>query len=297
MAASNDRSMWGEAWRLSRKQAGVVSGEQLRALGYTKGAIRHRIERGRLFPLWPDVFAVGRRDVPDRGLWLGATLACGEDSALSHESGAALMRIRAGGTDPVHVSVSGERARLAGIRCHRRDPMPPTIEIGGIRVIDPLWTIIDLAAHLDPEPLTRAVNEADRLGLVDHGDLASLVESLKNRRGLRKLRTLLGDYTRTDSDLERRFLRLAKRARMPVPQTQAEIDGMRLDFYWPELRLVVETDGLTYHRTPAQQAADRKRDQVLTAAGLRCVRFPNQQIREDPDDVVEILCRLRQQLQ
>jgi very-short-patch-repair endonuclease len=58
---------------------------------------------------------------------------------------------------------------------------------------------------------------------------------------------------------------------------------------------VIETDGLAYHRTPAQQAADRKRDQALTAAGLRCVRFPNQQVRDEPDEVVGILERLAEQ--
>ena len=32
------------------------------------------------------------------------------------------------------------------------------------------------------------------------------------------------------------------------------VNGFRVDFYWPDLGLVVETDGLRYHRTPAQQA-------------------------------------------
>ena len=37
-------------------------------------------------------------------------------------------------------------------------------------------------------------------------------------------------------------------------------------------RLVVETDGLRYHRTPAQQSRDRRRDQAHTAAGLTPLR-------------------------
>jgi very-short-patch-repair endonuclease len=35
------------------------------------------------------------------------------------------------------------------------------------------------------------------------------------------------------------------------------VNGYRIDFYWPDLELVVETDGLRYHRTPEQQAKDR----------------------------------------
>jgi very-short-patch-repair endonuclease len=59
---------------------------------------------------------------------------------------------------------------------------------------------------------------------------------------------------RLRSQLERRFLPLARKAGLPRPRTQQQLNGYRVDFYWPELKLVVETDGLTYHRTPAQQA-------------------------------------------
>ena len=51
-----------------------------------------------------------------------------------------------------------------------------------------------------------------------------------------------------------------------------------VDFYWPELGLVVETDGLRYHRTPSQQARDRLRDQAHAAAGLTAIRFTHEQV-------------------
>ena len=52
---------------------------------------------------------------------------------------------------------------------------------------------------------------------------------------------------------------------------------------------MVETDGLTYHRTPAEQKADRERDQDHTAAGLTPVRFTHAQIKYEPERVVAIL--------
>lgn len=116
-----------------------------------------------------------------------------------------------------------------------------------------------------------------------------MVESSRGRRGIRKLRILLGTYSRTDSNLERRFLKLVDRANLPRPQTQTWIEGFRVDFFWPDLRLVIETDGLTYHRTPAQQAVDRRRDQALTAAGLTCLRLTNAQVRLEAEAVIEIL--------
>jgi very-short-patch-repair endonuclease len=64
------------------------------------------------------------------------------------------------------------------------------------------------------------------------------------------------------------------------------VNGFRLDFYWPELGLIVETDGLRYHRTPAQQAKDRLRDQRLVASGFTVLRFTHAQVAFEPDDVI-----------
>jgi very-short-patch-repair endonuclease len=63
------------------------------------------------------------------------------------------------------------------------------------------------------------------------------------------------------------------------------VNGFKVDFYWPELGLVVETDGLRYHRTPAQQARDRFRDQAHATAGLTPLRFTHAQVRFEPGHV------------
>ena len=96
-------------------------------------------------------------------------------------------------------------------------------------------------------------------------------------------------FTLTDSELERRFLRLVRRAELPVPETQARIKGFRVDFVWAGLRLVVETDGLRYHRTVTQQAKDRARDQALVSVGFTVLRFTHAQVVYEPEQVVGIL--------
>jgi very-short-patch-repair endonuclease len=74
------------------------------------------------------------------------------------------------------------------------------------------------------------------------------------------------------------------------------VNGFRVDFYWPDLGLVVETDGLRYHRTPARQARDRRRDQTHTAAGLTPLRFTHAQVRHEPTHVRETLRRTASRL-
>jgi len=51
----------------------------------------------------------------------------------------------------------------------------------------------------------------------------------------------------------------------------------------------VETDGLRYHRTPAEQARDRLRDQAHTAAGLTPLRFTHDQVKYEPAQVRRVL--------
>jgi very-short-patch-repair endonuclease len=111
------------------------------------------------------------------------------------------------------------------------------------------------------------------------------------RPGVKRLSTMLDRRTfrMTRSELERAFLPIVRRVGLPVPVTKVYVNGFEVDFYWPELGLVVETDGLTYHRTPQEQARDRLRDQAHAAAGLQCLRFTHDQIAHDPGHVERIM--------
>jgi very-short-patch-repair endonuclease len=221
---------------------------------------------------------------------MAAVLAAGEGAVLSHESAAALWGIRKGGTDPIHVSIpSNRRIRLSGIQPHRRNPMPPATSKQNIPLSQPLFTLVDLAATLEPDPLEAAINEADKLNLVDPETLEQALDEMPKFPGVGKLRKILTRYTRTDSNLERRFLALLRKHRLPIPATQEHLGRGRIDFHWPELNLVVETDGLAYHRTPMQQLEDRRRDQAHAAAGRTQLRFANLQIRESTQEVAEVL--------
>jgi very-short-patch-repair endonuclease len=169
----------------------------------------------------------------------------------------------------------------------------------GIPVTTPTQTLIDLAVTLESRGLERAVNQADVLGLVDPATLLESLDGYTSREGVGRLRALLGRqvFRLTDSELERRFLRLVRDARVPVPQTGSRLNGFKVDFHWPDLGLIVETDGLRYHRTPAQQARDRERDQVHTAVGLTTLRFTHAQVYSDPELVLRTLQRVVRRLE
>ena len=124
------------------------------------------------------------------------------------------------------------------------------------------------------------------------------LNAIKHRPGAPKLRALLDrpTFILTDSRLERLFNPLARRAGLSKPLTQQFLNGFRVDFYWPDLGLVVETDGLRYHRTPVEQARDRLRDQVHTASGLTPLRFTHAQVHYEPGYVEATLAAVARRL-
>lgn len=182
---------------------------------------------------------------------------------------------------------------------HRRKDLGGAItRQGGIPVTNPVFTLVDLATCIDRIELEAAVNEADKVDLVTPEELRTALGEIGRRPGAKLLRDLLDrqTFTLTDSELERLFLRIVRRANMPPPATRVWLNGYKVDFYWPAFGLVVETDGLRYHRTAAQQLEDRRRDQAHAAAGLSTLRFTHAQVRFHPNHVqatLEAVIRIR----
>jgi very-short-patch-repair endonuclease len=170
--------------------------------------------------------------------------------------------------------------------------------VADVPVTSVVRTFIGVSAHLDSPRIERAVNEADRLGLIDPEALLAALELHSGKHGARSLRQVLGrrSFRLTDSELERRFLTLVGEVGLPTPLTGQRLNGFKVDFYWPEMGLVVETDVLRYHRTPAQQGRDRLRDQAHLAAGLTPLRFTHQQVRFKAEHVRHTLLAVANRL-
>jgi very-short-patch-repair endonuclease len=285
-------------WALVRRQHGVISRQQLRACGLRADAIKHRVAKGKLRPVARGVYAVGRPELTRYGLWMAAVLSCGPEAVLSHQSAAELWEIRTLKRGPIQVSVPIHvRRNRPGLTLFRRAVLPRAHR-HGIPVTPPAQTLIDLAAVLDDQgALDATINEADKKDLV-HPDQLHQAAQASRGAGAKRLRDLLDrqTFTLTDTELERRFLPIARRAGLPPPETQAWVSGHRVDFPWPDLGLVVETDGGRYHRTPAQQTTDRRRDQTHTASGLTPLRFTHAQVRYEPDHVQFTLVAVVQRL-
>jgi len=227
---------------------------------------------------------------------MAAVLACGPGAALSHRSAAALWGFGEEHRDYIDVSVRrGSEARLRGVRCHRRPTLPANAITTRLNIplTQPVQTFLDLARVTGPKTLERAINEADKRDVIDPDALRRALEEHAGEAGVRPLRRILDKHTfrLSDDELELLFRPLAAAAGLPTPLTKVEVNEFEVDFFWPDLGLVVETDGWRYHRTPAAQTRDALRFQTHTAAGLTPLRFSHWQVKYEPRHVLNILRR------
>jgi hypothetical protein len=281
---------------LAARQHGVVAVDQLIDAGLGPSPIHHRVLTGRLHRIHAGVYAVGHPSLSQRGRWMAALLACGEGALLSHRSAAELWGIDTYPDIRIDVTVADRSGRRrAGIAIHRPRSLleDDCTALAGIAVTTPARTILDLAGVIGPRRLERSFHEADRLGLLDPGMLASIFTRTTGRRGGRRLRALVaahhGPTPETRSALEHRFLRLCHHAGLPTPAVNVRVCDYEVDAVWPEQRLVVELDGYAFHHTRDVFEADRVRDAALQLAGYRILRVTHRRLVEEPSSIVETI--------
>jgi REase_MTES_1575 len=225
---------------------------------------------------------------------------------ISHLSAAALWRLREPMPAVIDVLVPCETGRrIDGIRARRcRYPHPGEItEHEGIPCTTPARTLVDLAGLLGRESLRRAVAQAAVQRLLDLEALDLALSSAKGRRGIRTLRDLLlpwGDagtrVPRLRSLLEARLFPALIEAGLPRPRCNVRMrvlgEPLEIDLLWEEQRVAIEADGEETHGTPAAFQSDRRRDQILAAAGYRTARITWRQLEDELHATVDRIAQI-----
>ncbi len=166
----------------------------------------------------------------------------------------------------------------------------------GIPVTSPFRTIFDLAAMAEMRELERAFHEAEAREVTDRVSLPLLLERYPGRRGVRKVRALLGlgaPVAITRNDFEEAFLVLVDAYGLPRPRMNADLSVrgrfFEIDALWEEQRFAVELDSRDIHGTRKRFESDRQRDRILVAEGWRAMRITWRQLQEEPKEIVRDL--------
>jgi len=285
---------------IASRQHGVIFLQQLVELGLSRRTIRWRVSSGRLHRIHQGVYAVGRPDLPIKGRWMAAVLACGGGAVLSHRSAATLLELLNVRGGKIEVAVPRRTPVVRpGLRVHRSTCLVPAdrVTVDRIPCTSVPSTLLALAATAPTNVLESACNEAEIKGVFDLRSIDQLLARRSGHPGASRLRAVLaiGDLgtDRTKSKLEKRFLRLARDTGLPAPTVNEWIsipgEEMRCDFVWHREKVIVEVDGWETHRTRRAFHDDRRRDQLLRLAGWEVLRFTDRDIGRDPDHVTKVV--------
>jgi very-short-patch-repair endonuclease len=282
---------------LAARQHGVVALTQLNELGLSAAGVRTRVAAGRLHRIHQGVHAVGRPDVTLDGRWMAAVRACGDGAVLSHRSAATLHGLLNARGGRIHVTVPWRTPiARAGICAHRSTCLDARdrTEVKGIPCTSVAATLLSLAAAAPTDVLESACARAEAGGVLDMGAIGELLTRRRAHPGSSRLRAVLEvdgmGLARTKSELEKRFLRLARETGLPTPTINAWMpipgEEMQCDFVWHRERLVVEIDGWETHRTRRAFRGDRRRDRLLRRDGWNVVRVTGDDLARDAGTIV-----------
>lgn len=264
---------------LAASQYGVVSRTQALASGLTPPAITRRLASGRFIRLHREVYALAGVPVSWRQTLLAAVLWGGPGSAASHRAAARLWKLDV--ADDLLEIITPRRLDSKKVKAHRHDPLPAQDLklIDGIPTTNIERTLMDLAAVVDIDALEDALDSALRKRLTTIARLRMRANQGSGRRGMNNLRRLISERTSegqpTQSRFETRLNRLLLDGGLPPLRQHTVWDGgefvARVDFCYPEAKLIVEADSYRWHSGKRAWQRDIERRNQLTTLGWQIV--------------------------
>lgn len=275
-------------------QGGVARRRDVLRAGMSRRRLARLLRQGRLRLLTPHLVTNVEQPAADEPL---RVLAVGLEATVSHTDAALLWGMELATTPELRtVTVGRDRSRLqrAGARVHRSDlSADERVVRDGLTVTTPLRTVLDLCRSLPRAEAVAAADSALRRGLVSVEELTTALCRLAPGPGRARVAAVLRLVDpQAGSVLESLCRVLLHEAGLAPTQTQLVVRSAygarigRVDFAWPEARLVVETDGFAFHSDRVSYRADRRRGNALVLAGWRVLRFSWEDVVHAPEDVV-----------
>jgi hypothetical protein len=241
-----------------------------------------------------------------RGIYQAATLPSLEPAAInamamtpSHQTAAAWWGADMPFESPPHATVPRNRRRRTrwdGLTVHRADLSCRDIAtFRGVQLTTATRTVVDIARCA---PITEAVAIGDslcRLGRTTKLEVEQAAAGLPNgvgRPAARRVAALLDPLAESVFESMTRVQIVTAGLPAPVLQYSVVCDGRwlaRVDFAWPEQRVILECDGFEFHGSREAFERDRRRWNELTRAGWRVIVVTWRQIVADPTYVARVI--------
>jgi very-short-patch-repair endonuclease len=275
---------------------GVATREQLLATMNPKTLARH-VAAGAIVRVWHGVYGLVEPDLPGRLAAL--ELAVGRPIVACMHTAATLYGFDNDDTTRVHVLDPGVRVRPnSSLMVHQRLDAPLK-RIHGRLATAPAWTAVEVSRTQWRPRALATLDAALRSETCDRAGLAAAVTEQKGRRGIVKVRELLPlADSRAESAMESMARMVMLDGGLPMPELQYEIVDLegrlwRVDFAWPEHRIVAEYDSVAWHSGPEAMLSDRIRTAALQDCRWMVVPIVAQDIYREP---IGFVARMRSHL-
>lgn len=273
-----------------RRQLGTIARSQVLEAGGTRHQIATRLRSGRWLRPYPSVYTLADSPRTPRLALFEAAMAVRGRGGVGHEgAGWAWGFDGCDPSPPTAIVRHPDHHRITGLLVRQRTDLEPRdlVELDGLLVTRPARTVFDLAEVMSDGAFESAMASAVAKRRVTKEQLGGMFQRLA-RPGKRGIRRFVAVYERifdgsgpTESELERIVLNIIRRFDLPMPERQVRTGAGRVDFYWPDLGIVLEVDGRAYHARYEEMRADRERDLELAAEGIKCHRVMWEMIVED----------------
>ena len=263
---------------------GHIRTEELESLGLAPSTIRDRCRAGRLIREFPNVYAVGHVQPTAIARADAAVLACGDRTALSHDSAAALYGLRKWPRVP-EVS-SPRRLRITGIRAHRTLTLTrrDVTTRDGIQVTTVARTTADIAPRLTDIQLVRLIHEARRNRDLPNTELDRLYALCPRAAWVYD-----SEEAPSRSSFQHEFKSFLVRWDFPIPEFEALWHGFEVDAFYEDHRLIIELDGYRDHSQPDRFEADRLRDALAIELRFDTLRITWKRLKRKPAELARQL--------
>ncbi|MCB0860169.1 MAG: DUF559 domain-containing protein [Solirubrobacterales bacterium] len=291
---------------------GVVTGPELRALGFSRQMVYRRRRSGLLIPVLRDVYTLPGTQLGSRGRQRAAVHSGGSGCVLSHRSSLALHGLVRDKL-PVHVSRKGGGSRTRGVPVKessefgfrvvshqsRSFPASQITEVGGIRTTTVERALVEFCADAKPAEIGKALSQGERERVLCWETLDEILAAASGRKGVGRLRAELDfwhpAFADAESEPEEDLLRLIRARSLPMPEANVFLDPYKADFLWPKLKLVVELDPYGTHKGRESFHRDRRKSVELEARGYRVIRFTWEDVYKHPERTLRELDRIMRQ--
>jgi hypothetical protein len=261
---------------LTEGQHGVVACCQLVQHGLSSAGVEWLVREHSLRPFHPGVYHWRGAPFTERSALLAACLAV-PGAVVSHRAAAGLWRLDGVAPAPPEITVVGRAPRLRGVVAHRTvalDPADVTV-YDGIPVTTAARTVVDLGTVVSRFVVERAFDHARRRRITTVAKVRGAYERRARRRGTAAigslLRKRLAGCDLDDSDLEKRALRVLRRAGFPEPAQQHRVDTAEGTYFpdlaYPTEKVAIELYGFDSHGTRSAFDRDPLRANALQNEG------------------------------